>query len=59
MEPLSFLIISVDGGGIISTPNALKEVIEALSKPCRVKTVGEMSKLFACHIIDTTDKDGV
>jgi hypothetical protein len=31
-EPLSFVIIYVDYGGIIGTPEAIKEVFEALSK---------------------------
>jgi hypothetical protein len=34
-EPLSFGIIYVDDGGIIGTPEAIKEVIEALSKHSR------------------------
>jgi hypothetical protein len=58
-EPLSFVIIYVDDGGIIGTPVAIKEVIETLSKSFEVKTMGEMSELVGCHIMDTTDKEGV
>jgi hypothetical protein len=41
-EPLSFVIIYVDDGGISGTPEALKEFIEALSKSFKAKTMGEM-----------------
>jgi Reverse transcriptase (RNA-dependent DNA polymerase) len=58
-EPLSFVIIYVDDGVIFGTPEAIKEVIEALSKSLKVKTMGEMSKFVGCHIMDTTDKEGV
>jgi heptaprenylglyceryl phosphate synthase len=40
-KPLSFVIIYVDYGGIIGTPEAIKEVIEVLSKSFKVKTMGE------------------
>jgi hypothetical protein len=56
---LSFFIIYVDDGGIIGTPEAIKEAIEALSKSFKAKTMGEMSKFFGCHIMGTTDKEGV
>jgi hypothetical protein len=52
-EPIYFDIIYVDGGGIIGTPDAIKEVINALGKVFKVKTMGEMEKFVGCHIIDT------
>jgi hypothetical protein len=58
-EPLSFVIVYVDDGGMIGTPEAIKEVFEALIKSFKVKTMGEMSKFVGCHIMDTTDKEGV
>jgi Reverse transcriptase (RNA-dependent DNA polymerase) len=58
-ETLSFVIIYVDHGRINGTPEAIKEVIEALSKSFKVKNMGEMNKFVGCHIIDTTDKVGV
>jgi hypothetical protein len=58
-EPLSFVIIFFDDGGNIGTPEANKEGAEALSKSFKVNTMGEMSKFVGCHIIDTTDKEGV
>jgi hypothetical protein len=36
-EPLSFVVIYVDDGGIIGTPEAMKKVIESLSKRPWVK----------------------
>jgi Reverse transcriptase (RNA-dependent DNA polymerase) len=59
VKPLTFVIIYVYVGGIIGTPEAIKEVIEALSKSFKVKTMGEMIKFVGCHIIDTADKEGV
>jgi hypothetical protein len=35
----------VDDGGIIGTPDAIKEVITALGKSFKVKTMGEMDNL--------------
>jgi hypothetical protein len=58
-EPISFVIIYADDGGIIGTPAAIKEVISALGKVFKVKTMGEMEKFGGCHIIDTIDKDDV
>jgi Reverse transcriptase (RNA-dependent DNA polymerase) len=58
-EPISFIIIFVDDRGIIGTPEAIKDVIEALGKEFKDKTMSEMENLHLCHIIDTPDKDGV
>jgi Reverse transcriptase (RNA-dependent DNA polymerase) len=58
-RPLSFVIIFVDDGGIIGTPEAIKEVIEALRKSFKVKSMVEMSKFVGYHLMDTTDKEGV
>jgi hypothetical protein len=57
-EPLSYVLIYVDEGGILGTPEAINEVIKALGIPFKVKTMGDMSKFVACHIIDTTDNEG-
>jgi hypothetical protein len=58
-EPLSFVIIYVDDGGTVGTPEALKEVIEALSNSFKVKPMSGVNKFVGCHIIDTTNKDAV
>jgi Reverse transcriptase (RNA-dependent DNA polymerase) len=58
-EPLSFVIMFGDVGGNFGTPEAIKEVTEALSQSFKVTTIGEMSKFVECHIIKTGDKDGV
>jgi hypothetical protein len=52
-------LVYVDDGGIIGTPDAIKEVISALDKLLKVKTIGKMEKFDGCHIIDTVAKDGV
>jgi hypothetical protein len=56
---MSFVIIYVDDGGIIGTPVAIKEVIEALGNTFKVKSMGEMNKFVGCQIIDTPDKEGI
>jgi hypothetical protein len=58
-EPLSYVIFYVDDGGIIGTPETIKEVIEVLIKSFKVKTMGKMSKFVGFHIIDNTNKDGI
>ena len=58
-EPMSFVIIYVDDGGIIGTPKAIKDVIEALSKSFKVKSMGELKHFVGCHIIETPDGDAV
>jgi hypothetical protein len=58
-EPLSFVIIYGDDGGIFGTQEAIKEVIEAISKSFKVNNMDEMSNFVGCHIMDTTDKEGV
>jgi hypothetical protein len=51
-EPISFVIICVYYGGIIGTPNAIKEVIAALGKYIRLKPWVKWKILLV-------DKDGV
>jgi hypothetical protein len=58
-EPISFVIKYVDNGGIIGTPDAIKELNSAVGKVFKVKTMGEMEEFVGCHIIDTINKDGV
>jgi pyruvate/oxaloacetate carboxyltransferase len=38
-EPMSLVIISVNDGGIILTPEAIEEVIKALRKIFKVETM--------------------
>jgi hypothetical protein len=45
-ETFSFVIIYVDDGGIIGTPDAIKEVISDLCKVFKVKIMGEMESLL-------------
>jgi hypothetical protein len=49
----------VDDGGIIGTPDAIKEVISAVEKSFKVKKMGEMENFVGWKIVDTVDKDGV
>jgi Reverse transcriptase (RNA-dependent DNA polymerase) len=58
-KPMSFVIIYVDDGGTIGTPEAITEVIKALGNTFKVKSMSEMDKFVGCQIIDTPDKDGV
>jgi hypothetical protein len=43
-EPISFVIIYFDYGGIIGTEDTIKEVIAALGKVYKGKTMGEIEK---------------
>jgi hypothetical protein len=57
-ELMSLVIIYVDDGGIIVTPDAFKEMITALRNTFKVKSIGKMDMFIGCHIIDKPDKDG-
>jgi hypothetical protein len=52
-EPRSFVIIHVDDGEIIGTPNASKEIISAIGRSFKVKTLGEMENFVGCKILET------
>jgi Reverse transcriptase (RNA-dependent DNA polymerase) len=51
-EPIFFVCIYVDEGRITETQDAIKEVISALCKVFKVKTMAKMEKFVGCHIID-------
>jgi len=58
-KPLAFVIIYVDDGGIIGTEEAIKEILEALSKSFKVKSLGPMEHFVGCHIIESSNKDAI
>jgi hypothetical protein len=43
----------------LEPPDDIKELIFALGKVFKVKTMGEMKMFVGCHNIDTIDKDCV
>jgi hypothetical protein len=49
-EPMSFVIIYVEDGGFIGTPEAIKNVIKALGNTFKVKSMGDMDKFVGCHL---------
>jgi hypothetical protein len=51
-EPPAFIVLYVDDGGIIGTPEVIDEVMKALSKVFKIKDLGEMNTFVACDIID-------
>jgi Reverse transcriptase (RNA-dependent DNA polymerase) len=55
-EPLSFVIICMDDGGIIGTPDAIKEVISALGKSFKVKVMGEIENLIGVKSVTQLTK---
>ena len=48
----SFLIVYVDDGGIFSSKEEIKEVLEALKKHFIVKDLGKMETFVGCKIIE-------
>jgi Reverse transcriptase (RNA-dependent DNA polymerase) len=47
VEPLYFVLIYVDDGGIIGTPDSIREVNSALAKSFKVKTMGELENFVS------------
>jgi hypothetical protein len=58
-EQLLFVIIYVDDGWIIGTPETIREVMAASEQSFKVKTMGEMEHFVECLISDIIDKDCV
>ena len=57
--PPAFVMLYVDDGGIIGTPEIIKEVLEKLSKEFQVKELGEMKHFVGCHIIENKSRDTI
>jgi Reverse transcriptase (RNA-dependent DNA polymerase) len=55
----SYLIIYVDDGGIFSTADEIKEIIEALSKTFVVKDLGKMETFVGCQIIENEQRNTI
>jgi Reverse transcriptase (RNA-dependent DNA polymerase) len=55
-EPLFFVIIYVDDGGIFATPDAIKEVISALGKYFKVKTLIQFIRMVSGYIYLNSSK---
>ena len=51
-EPPAFIVLYVDDGGIIGTPEVIEEVMKALSKVFKIKDLGDMNTFVGCDIID-------
>lgn len=51
-EPPAFIVLYVDDGGIIGTPEVIDEVMKLLSKVFKIKDLGDMKTFVACDIID-------
>ncbi len=58
-QPPAFIILYVDDGGIIGTPEIITTVINALSKYFKVKDLGEMKHFVGCHIIEDKNKNTI
>ena len=51
-EPPAFIVLYVDDGGIIGTPEVIDEVMKSLSKVFKIKDLGNMKTFVACDIMD-------
>ena len=55
-EAPAFIILYVDDGGIIGTPQVIQDVLNALSKVFKIKDLGEMKNFVGCHLVESADK---
>ena len=55
-EPPAFIILYVDDGGIIGTPQVIQDVLNALAKEFKIKDLGEMIHFVGCHLRESSDK---
>jgi hypothetical protein len=58
-KPPAFIILYVDDGGIIATPDVINEVLKALSRAFEVKDLGKMEHFVGCHIIENSRHDTI
>ena len=47
-EPPAFIVLYVDDGGIIATPEVIDEVMKSLSKVFKIKDLGNMKTFDGC-----------
>jgi hypothetical protein len=55
----SFIAIYVDDGGIFSTEDNIKEVLEELSKVFKVKYLGKLENFLGCRIIENKERNTI
>lgn len=55
----SFIVIYVDDGGIFSTDDNIKEVLNELGKIFKVKYLGKLENFLGCKIIENDKKDTI
>jgi hypothetical protein len=58
-EQSTYVIIYVDDGGIISTPNIIQEILKALSKDFKIKRLGKLEHFVGCHVIEDESRNTI
>jgi hypothetical protein len=58
-EKPAFIILYVDDGGIIGTPEIINKVLKALSEVFKVKDLGVMKHFVGCHILESKAGDTI
>jgi hypothetical protein len=49
-QPPAFIILYVDDGGVIGTPEVIRTVLDALAKEFKIKELGPMKNFVGCQI---------
>ena len=49
-QPPAFIILYVDDGGVIGTPEVIRSVLDALAKEFKIKELGPMKNFVGCQI---------
>jgi hypothetical protein len=58
-DPPAFIIIYVDDGLIIGTPNLIKTVLKALAKEFQIKDLGLTKNFVGCQILINRERDTI
>ena len=56
-QPPAFIILYVDDGGVIGTPEVIREVLDALKKEFKIKELGPMKNFVGCQITINRKRD--
>jgi hypothetical protein len=58
-DPPAFIIIYVDDGLIIGTPDLIKTVLHALAKEFQIKDIGPIRNFVGCQILINRERDTI
>jgi hypothetical protein len=58
-QPPAFIILNVDDGGVIGTPEVIRNVLDALAKEFKIKELGPMKHFVGCRLHINRSRDTI